>query len=101
MLTMPITRGRLRSMGKRVVCQTGDDMTRRETENGAEAPLPSDQCLAQAVAGALSGLTGGVPPDDLLDEDDQSLGGRGGLPAMMSSICSVSIVSHSSRALAM
>jgi hypothetical protein len=39
---------------------------------------------------------GGVPVDD----DWVGFGGRGGLPAMMSPICSASIVSNSSSALA-
>src|SRR6187200_2266929 len=47
----------------------------------------------------------GEPPEPPLPEGgvrgDQSLGGRGSLPAMMSSSCSESMVSHSSKAFAM
>ena len=58
----------------------------------------------QTAAGAPSGLTAGAepPPPPTLGPPTgvQSFGGRGGRPAMMSSICSLSMVSHSSRALA-
>ena len=50
--------------------------------------------------GALPGVTGGTLPLALTGDGTQSLGGRGGLPDMMSSIWSESIVSHSSSAAA-
>jgi hypothetical protein len=48
----------------------------------------------------LPGVTGGTPPLGFTGEATQSLGVRGGLPDMMSSIWSESIVSHSSSAAA-
>ena len=54
----------------------------------------------QAVAGAPSAGTAPVVPPLLGGWLAESFGGRGGLPAMMSSICSPSMVSHSSSALA-
>ena len=48
--------------------------------------------------GGESTRPGAETPGVLLADGVQSFGARGGLPAMMSSICSASIVSHSSSA---
>src|SRR5690606_3414006 len=66
---------------------------------------PSRICRLHATVGAGSVLTAGGLPGPLPPEGGvrgvQSLGGRGSLPAMMSSSCSMSMVSQSSSALAM
>src|SRR5690606_17163789 len=107
-LTMPMTRGSSRSMSKRVVVQRmqGERFGGQKRQRGLkQAPLRGEGLEPQAALGAGSGVTAGVPPLPLPPPSPtglrgvQSLGGRGGLPAMMSSSCSTSMVSHSSRAL--
>ena len=62
---------------KRVVCQNIGAIA---MENGAAQPLflirPAGP--GQAAAGALPGVTGGMPTTGLADAGVQSFGGRGG-----------------------
>ena len=97
--TMPMTRGSPRSIRKRDVrhCGAPEPIVIRAVALAAPRRV-------QAAVGAGSGATGGGPPVPLPVagvRGVQSFGGRGSLPARMSSIWSLSMVSHSSRALAM
>ena len=90
---------------------TIEDSTISETTHGCGVRVAEGQHRAYVTDfirdARAGGCAAGVPPDELPPSDDgglrgtQSLGGRGSRPAMMSSSCSASMVSHSSSAAVM